>query len=1380
MRFSFLVLAGAVALAVLPGAAPAAGPLDVEPEDLRPGLLAAYRSPADPVATLLRVEAKPAFFLGDSSPHPRLPPGPFEVVWSGVLRLTDPGAVAFVAHLGGELMVVVDGETVLRGRCVTADGRVGPGPRLRRTPGAYRFEARYRALAGVPARLQVGWEGDGFAREPLPAWRLGHLAADEPPALRREELAAAGREAVGRLGCARCHRSAFPGVPDPAPGPSLAGAGRRLRRAWLLRWLEDPGRARPGARMPALFAADRRGFVERWLVAEQLCGPPGKDGRADGSPAGDHRAGRLAFIRLGCAACHFLPDVDAAKQADLGRVGLTGLSDRLPAAELAAFLADPHRRYPDGRMPRLPMPPAVSGDLAAYLLLWSAPSRDAPVPEAPTAAEVAAVVRRLGVRDRAAAGSALVRHKGCAACHPGLDPAPAADVPLKDAGGQRGCAAGDTLPRYSLDGPTRRAVAAYREVAARERHPSAAEDGRRLLLRAGCARCHARDTDRPPPIEEAGSALGGAFLERLPYQRTPRLSYPHRKYTRAHLAASVRDGVTGLRPAWYSYRMPAYGDAAGELVRALAREDGELPEAADPPLRVADDPTLAPLAGSALAGFQGYACVSCHVWNGRQLAEADPGATGPDLTKVPGRVRRDWFDRFLEDPARSHPGTPMPSIFPHGQRATLGAVLGGDAARQKEALWSYLALGPAAPSPRPPPPLPVEAPAAGEPPLVAQIPVHLPAGGVLESLCVLWGTGDLLVYDLGAGAPYGLYTGASILRGVQGRLRTFTAAGTKYGNGLAVPSPLHLLGRGGPQAPGAPTLHGYDRLADGVRLRWQAPFAAGPVEIEETLCLPGLLPGRRLERELRFTGLPAGAALEVRTRVPGHRGVEVEAPAGGAETRTADGVLEVVLSPDRRGATSVTLRYGLPPAEPAPPWQGKALADLGQPEGSLRRPGYRAVAYPRVKTPSGEDRVMPAAVAVRPRDGRVFVASLKTGELFTLEDPGGDGRGARFVNYARGLFQEALSMRAEDDALYVLHRRNLTRVVDTDGDGRADRFDRVALLPHGVADTYDYAYGLARDRSGAFVLSFAPYANAHLPGSGGALRLPPGGAPQEIACGLRNPLGWAAGPGGEIFFTDNQGEWVATNKLCHLRRGLYYGFPNPAQPRHAARPAGRAAVWVPYGWARSVNGIAYDDTGGRFGPFAGQFFLAELMFGGAIIRAQVERVNGEYQGACFPFWGKGLLGPLTLAFDPRGHLYVGGITEPGWMAQPDRGALFRIDYTGELPFEIRAIHIRPGGFRLAFTRAVDRARAADPASYRLEHYRYEYTGAYGSPELDRTSVAVGSAAVSADGLSVELGCGRPVRDRVYLIAAPGVRSAGGDALVHPAGAYTVNEVPAEP
>jgi len=207
--------------------------------------------------------------------------------------------------------------------------------------------------------------------------------------------------------------------------------------------------------------------------------------------------------------------------------------------------------------------------------------------------------------------------------------------------------------------------------------------------------------------------------------------------------------------------------------------------------------------------------------------------------------------------------------------------------------------------------------------------------------------------------------------------------------------------------------------------------------------------------------------------------------------------------------------------------------------------------------------------------------------------------------------------------------------------------------------------------------------------------------------------------------------------------------------------------------------VVCDRTGGKFGPFAGQFFLAELMFGGAIIRANVEKVNGEYQGACFPFWGRGLLGPLTLAFDPRGRLWVGGITEPGWMAQPDRGALFRIDYTGRAPFEMQSLHVLPHGFRIVFTRPVAPATARDLASYRIEHYRYEYTGAYGSPELDRTRLHIERVELSADGRSVDLITAPLIKDRVYLLEARGVRSAEGEALVHPAGAYTLNEIPGE-
>jgi cbb3-type cytochrome oxidase cytochrome c subunit/glucose/arabinose dehydrogenase len=1353
----------------------ASGPLDVELDDLRPGLLAVYRSSADKKAVLARVDAKPAFNLGHSSPHPRLPPAPFEVTWTGVLVLKDKSPISFDAYLGGELTMEVDGVTVLQGRGDNDTALIGPKEVLRRPTGLYRLKITYRSRPGVPARLQIGWQGPTFAREPLPAWQLKHLAKEVSEAIRGEQLVERGRSAVGRLGCARCHRSAFPGITEAPPGPSLADGGHRLRSTWLLHWLEDPVKVRAEARMPALFAANRNGFVERWLIAEYLA-KPASDGKPSASPQrGDHRMGRQTFIRLGCAACHFLPDTPRASQTDFDRIPLVGLGDRFGREDLATFLGNPRGRYPDGRMPCLPVSPDAAHHIAAFLLMWSKPT-EAPQPPSPATEEIQTALRRLGVHNRSAAAVALIRQKRCAQCHPGLGAGLPDEVPLTANNDAHGCLSERTLPRFTIDSATRKAIVAYRTVANRERHPSPFEARQRQLERAGCLRCHQRDTDRAPPIEQVGSTLGGSLLEQVPFQRTPRLTYPHQKYTRAHLIAAVREGISGLRSASYSYRMPAFGHDAESLVQALAEGDGELTAGSDPSAQTPIDPTAASLGGPTLAGFQGYACVACHVWNGKLLSPADPGAVGPDLTRVAGRIRRDWFDRFVEDPARSHPGTPMPSIFAHGKPASLSTIFDGDPLRQKDALWHYFALGKDAPSPKPPPPLPVTAPSSGEPPLIAQIPIRLPDDRIVESICVLSNQHDLLIYDLGTGAPHSLFTGAQIVRQVQGRLRNYRATGALLNPALACKTPLQLSNGSKRESPTTWTLHGYDRLRDGVRIRARVDFPSTAVEMVETIQMPGGKAERQLVREVRFRGIPAGRTITMQCGVPERISAHVAASAGTVKTTAATGIITALLTPNGAGDAAARIHYGLPAAQEAPAVARLPVIDSGEIGGTRERPGYRAIAYPRPKTASGDDLIMPAALAVHPRDGRLFIASMKMGELFVLRQPAGEGRKARFDNYAHGLFQEAFGLLAEDDSLYVLHRRNLTRIVESKHDGIPDRFDRVAALPHGIADTYDYGYGLVRDRTGAFIFSFAPYANRHLPGSGGGVRLVPGEKLEEVAFGFRNPLGWCSGPDCNIFFTDNQGEWVATNKLCHLQRGRFYGFPNPDQKQHTSKPVGKVAVWVPYSWARSINGVAYDNTAGKFGPFAGQLFLAELMYGGALIRANVEKVNGEYQGACFPFWGKGLLGPLSLAFDPRGHLFVGSITEPGWMAQPDRGALFRIDFTGVIPFEMQSIHIRPHGFRVVFTAPVA-PESVRISSFQIEKYRYEYTGAYGSPELDRTRVRVERVTLSADGRSVELTADPLVKDRVYLISALGIRSLQKEPLLHPTGAYTINEIP---
>jgi glucose/arabinose dehydrogenase len=838
-----------------------------------------------------------------------------------------------------------------------------------------------------------------------------------------------------------------------------------------------------------------------------------------------------------------------------------------------------------------------------------------------------------------------------------------------------------------MDEAAKKELSSYLKVAARERHPSAFEARQRALARAGCVRCHALDSERPSPLEEVGSQLGGAWLQMVPFLRAPRLSHASQKYEPDFLLRSVREGVSDVRHSKYTYRMPAYGEDARNLVLALIEGGGDAIETAVTAGEPAD-PTLAPV-GASLAGFEGYSCVSCHIWKGQSMAEPDPGAIAPELTTVTRRIRRDWFERWLEDPSRFQPGTPMPQIFKHGKPATLGHYLEGDATKQRDALWAYFFLGPDAPAPKPLPALPVTAGPDG--PLVAQVPVVLPDKKIVEAILVVFPTNDVLVFDVGTLSVRAVYVGARVVRQVKGRIRQFVVSGT----------PVNF----GPLDPPAGLFEGYDRLTDGVRIR------AG-VSVQEFR-----LAGRKL------------------------------------------GPIE------------------LPPVQPPPAADAVTLQDSGKVEGSLERPGYRAILYPRPKTSTGEDLVMPSAIASNPRDGRVFVASMKRGELFVIRDPDDDGKAARFEDYTGGLFQEAYSMVAESDALYVLHRRNLTKVVDTDGDGKADRFDRVVGLTQSVADAYDYGYGLVRDKTGQFSMSYAPHANHSMAGSGSLIRLLQGGKVEEVAYGFRNPLGWCVGTDGETYYTDNQGEWVATNKLCRIEAGKYYGYPNSAQKQHAQKPFGKTTVWVPYGWAHSINGLTCDTTAGKFGPFAGQFFMAELMYGGAIIRAAVETVNGQAQGSCFPFWGKGLLGPVVLTFDPKGRLWVGSITEPGWMAQPDRGAVYRLQFTGEAFFEMRDIRVLPNGFRVNFTTPVDPKTASDPGAYAVEHYRYEYTGAYGSPELDRTKVAVEAVTVAPDGRSVDLTLPPLVKDRVYLITPRGVKSSKGASPVQPTGAYTLHEVP---
>ncbi len=102
---------------------------------------------------------------------------------------------------------------------------------------------------------------------------------------------------------------------------------------------------------------------------------------------------------------------------------------------------------------------------------------------------------------------------------------------------------------------------------------------------------------------------------------------------------------------------------------------------------------------------------------------------------------------------------------------------------------------------------------------------------------------------------------------------------------------------------------------------------------------------------------------------------------------------------------------------------------------------------------------------------------------------------------------------------------------------------------------------------------------------------------------------------------------------------------------------------------------------------------------------------------------------------------------------------------------------KPDGFELVFTKPVDRATAADLASYEMTSYTYQYHQVYGSDELFTKPVELRGATVSADGRRVHLKTGERRAMFVHELLAKGVRSTDGEALVHPDAYYTLNRIP---
>jgi hypothetical protein len=462
--------------------------------------------------------------------------------------------------------------------------------------------------------------------------------------------------------------------------------------------------------------------------------------------------------------------------------------------------------------------------------------------------------------------------------------------------------------------------------------------------------------------------------------------------------------------------------------------------------------------------------------------------------------------------------------------------------------------------------------------------------------------------------------------------------------------------------------------------------------------------------------------------------------------------------------------------------------------------------YKLVTIPLPTDCVMEVGgLAFRP-DGKLL-ACTRRGEVWLIDNPTADNLAdIKMSKFATGL-HEALGLYVEtNNVVYVVQRPELTRLTDSTSSGKADEFTTVCDKWGVSGDYHEFAFGPARDKQGNFFITlnvgFGGGHQAKAPWRGWCVKVSPDGKMEPYAYGLRSPNGVNFAPDGELFYCDNQGEWVVTNKLVHLKKGAFFGHQAGLRWVKDSPFAGKVpdkvasgmrydgvdrsgkqtdaypdlsppAVWFPYGrMGQSASEPIWDTTGGKFGPFAGQCFVGDQTKS-MVMRVALEKVNGEYQGACFPFRAGLQCGVNRLAFAPDGSMFIGQ-TNRGWGSLGGKPyGIQRLVYTGTEPFEVHHIALKKDGFELTFTKPLD-PDSLGPKPVSVSSFTYVYNSNYGGPEIDTRAEPVGEPVLSKDGKTLTLPVENLHKGRVYEFRIENPKSRDGEPVVHPEAYYTLN------
>ena len=439
-------------------------------------------------------------------------------------------------------------------------------------------------------------------------------------------------------------------------------------------------------------------------------------------------------------------------------------------------------------------------------------------------------------------------------------------------------------------------------------------------------------------------------------------------------------------------------------------------------------------------------------------------------------------------------------------------------------------------------------------------------------------------------------------------------------------------------------------------------------------------------------------------------------------------------------------------------------------------------------------------------DGRLAV-STRRGEIWIVENPyQKDSHQTNFRRFASGL-HEILGLAYKDGVFYCSQRGELTKITDTNRDGVADLYEPIYQFELS-GNYHEYTYGPVFDKNGDMLVTlnlawigfgegkFAKW-------RGWLVKIKPDGSLEPQSAGLRSPAGYSINDEGDIFYGENQGDWVGSGRITHLAKGDFAGnpggikwakepnspfkltleeIPDNSQPMFEAAKKVKnlklPAVWFPHAiMGISTSDIIQDTTKGKFSPFPGQYFVAD-QGQSKVMRVFMEKVNGVYQGFCINYREGFQSGILRERFGLDGSMFV-GMTSRGWGSTgKDNFGLQRLVWNGLTPFEINKIHAKSDGFEISFTQPVDVKSVKNAASYALRSYIYQYHHQYGSPIINVNELKIKGISVSPDKKTVRISMDGIKQFYIHEFILKGVLNEEGEPLLHETAYYTLNQIPA--